>query len=60
MRTNTKLKKILEVNTVGISFSEMWEMTVINLKTKSRKQFSGKTFSEMVGKAYAEFLKMKK
>jgi hypothetical protein len=60
MRTNTKLKKILEENTVGLSFSDMWEMTTIHLKTKERRQFSGKTFSEMVGKAYGEFMKAKK
>jgi hypothetical protein len=53
MRTNTKLKKILLGNTAGLSYSEMWEMTVIDLKTKKRTQFSGKTFSELISKAYA-------
>jgi len=53
MRTNTKLKKILEENTVGLSYSDAWEMTMINLKTRERRQFSGKTFSEMISKAYS-------
>jgi hypothetical protein len=60
MRTNTKLKKILEENTIGLSFSDSWEMTTINLKTRERRQFSGKTFSEMVGKAYGDFVRSKK
>jgi hypothetical protein len=60
MRTNTKLKKILEEHTVGLSYSDDWEMTMINLKTKERKQFHGKTFSEMLTKAYSEFTKEKK
>jgi len=55
MRTNTKLKKILEEHTVGLSYSDAWEMTMINLKTRERKQFHGKTFSEMVAKAYSDF-----
>jgi hypothetical protein len=60
MRTNTKLKKILEEHTVGLSYSELWEMTTIDLKTRERKQFHGKTFSEMVTKAYSDFGKHKK
>ena len=60
MRTNTKLKKILEEHTVGLSFSDVWEMTTINLHTRERKQFNGKTFSEMISKAYADFGKYRK
>ena len=60
MRTNTKLKKILEVHTVGLSYSDAWEMTTINLQTRERKQFNGKTFSEMISKAYADFGKYRK
>jgi hypothetical protein len=60
MRTNTKLKKILEEHTVGLSYSDVWEMTTINLQTSQRKQFNGKTFSEMISKAYADFGKYKK
>jgi len=60
MRTNTKLKKILEEHTVGLSFSDIWEMTTINLQTSERKQFNGKTFSEMVSKAYSDFGKYRK
>jgi len=60
MRTNTKLKKILEEHTVGLSYSDVWEMTTINLQTRDRKQFNGKTFSEMISKAYADFGKYKK
>jgi hypothetical protein len=60
MRTNTKLKKILEEHTVGLSYSDVWEMTIINLKTRDRKQFNGKTFSEMIGKAYSDFGKYRK
>ena len=60
MRTNTKLKKILEAHTVGLSYSDSWEMTTINLQTRERKQFNGKTFSEMISKAYSDFGKYKK
>ena len=60
MRTNTKLKKILEEHTVGLSYSDAWEMTTINLRTRERKQFNGKTFSEMISKAYADFGKYRK
>ena len=60
MRTNTKLKKILEEHTVGLSFSDIWEMTTINLQTSERKQFTGKTFSEMTSKAYSDFGKYRK
>jgi hypothetical protein len=60
MRTNTKLKKILEEHTVGLSYSDVWEMTIINLKTRDRKQFNGKTFSEMISKAYSDFGKYRK
>jgi len=60
MRTNTKLKKILEEHTVGLSYSDAWEMTTINLHTRERMQFNGKTFSEMVSKAYSELGKYKK
>jgi hypothetical protein len=59
MRANTKLKKILEKHTVGLSFSDASEMTTINLQTKERKQFNGETFSEMISKAYADFEKNK-
>ena len=60
MRTNTKLKKILEEHTVGLSYGDIWEMTTINLQTSERKQFNGKTFSEMVSKAYSDLRKYKK
>jgi hypothetical protein len=60
MRTNTKLKKILEEHTVGLSYTDVWEMTTIHLQTRERKQFNGKTFSEMISKAYADFGKYKK
>jgi len=60
MRTNTKLKKILEEHTVGLSYSESWEMTMISLRTRERKQFNGKTFSEMISKAYSDHGKNKK
>jgi hypothetical protein len=60
MRTNTKLKKILKEHTVGLSYSDVWEMTIINLQTRDRKQFSGKTFSEMISKAHADLGKYKK
>jgi len=60
MRTNTKLKKILEEHTVGLSYSDIWEMTTINLQTSERKQFNGKTFSEMISKAYSDFGKYRK
>jgi hypothetical protein len=60
MRTNTKLKKILDEHTVGLSYSDVWEMTTINLQTKERKQFNGKTFSEMISKAYIDFGKYRK
>jgi hypothetical protein len=60
MRTNTKLKKILEEHTVGLSYSDVWEMTTIHLKTRDRKQFNGKTFSEMISKAYSDFGKHRK
>jgi hypothetical protein len=55
MRTNTKLKKILDEHTVGLSYSDVWEMTTINLKTGERKHFDGKTFSEMIGKAFIDY-----
>jgi len=60
MRTNTKLKKILEEHTVGLSYGDIWEMTTINLQTSERKQFNGKTFSEMISKAYSDFGKYRK
>ena len=60
MRTNSKLKKILDEHTVGLSYSEVWEMTTINLRTGERKHFNGKTFSEMIGKAFIEHGKHKK
>jgi hypothetical protein len=60
MRTNTKLKKILEEHTVGLSYTDSWEMTTIHLQTRERKQFNGKTFSEMIGKAYSDFGKHRK
>jgi len=60
MRTNTKLKKILDEHTVGLSYTDVWEMTTINLQTRERKQFNGKTFSEMISKAFADFGKYKK
>ncbi len=60
MRTNTKLKKILEEHTVGLSYTDVWEMTTINLQTRESKQFNGKTFSEMISKAFADFGKYKK
>ena len=53
MRSSTKLKKILDSNTVGFSFGlNLWSMTVIDFNNKKRTQFSGKTFSEVVSNAY--------
>jgi hypothetical protein len=53
MRSSTKLKKILDSNTVGFSFGlNLWSMTVIDFKNKKRTQFNGKTFSEVVSNAY--------
>jgi len=50
----------MEEHTVGLSYSDAWEMTTINLKTKERKQFNGKTFSEMISKAFGDFRKNNK
>ena len=53
MRSSTKLKKILDSNTVGFSFGlNLWGMTVIDFNNKKRTQFNGKTFSEVVSNAY--------
>jgi len=53
MRSSTKLKKILENNTVAFSFGlNLWSITVIDFKNKKRTQFSGKTFSEVVNNAH--------
>jgi flagellar hook-basal body complex protein FliE len=53
MRSSTKLKKILDSNTVAFSFgSNGWSITVIDFINKKRTQFSGKTFSEVVSNAY--------
>lgn len=52
MRNSTKLKIILQSNVVGFSFSDKWEMSVINSKSKKRDQFEGKSFSEIINKAY--------
>jgi len=60
MRTNTKLKKILDEHTVGLTYTDSWEMTTIHLQTRERKQFNGKTFSEMISKAYSDLKKYRK
>ena len=53
MRSSTKLKKILDSNTVAFSFgSNLWSITVIDFINKKRTQFNGKTFSEVVNNAY--------
>jgi hypothetical protein len=53
MRSSTKLKKILDNNTVAFSFGlNLWSITVIDFKNKKRTQFNGKTFSEVVNNAY--------
>jgi flagellar hook-basal body complex protein FliE len=53
MRSSTKLKKLLDNNTVAFSFgSNLWSITVIDFKNKKRTQFNGKTFSEVVNNAY--------
>jgi hypothetical protein len=53
MRSSTKLKKLLDNNTVAFSFgSNLWHITVIDFKNKKRTQFNGKTFSEVVNNAY--------
>lgn len=53
MRSSTKLKKILDNNTVAFSFgANLWSITVIDFKNKKRTQFNGKTFSEVVNNAY--------
>jgi len=61
MRSSTKLKKILDSNTVGFSFGlDLWSMTVIDFKNKKRTQFNGKTFSEVVSNAYNNLSNEKK
>lgn len=53
MRSSTKLKQILDSNTVAFSFgSNLWSITVIDFINKKRTQFNGKTFSEVVSNAY--------
>jgi hypothetical protein len=54
MRTTTKLKKILENNTVGISLGvEGWSIAVISIdKPVRRANFTDTSFSKVVGKAF--------
>ena len=54
MRTTTKLKKILEKNTVGISIGiEGWSITVISLdKPVKRINVNDSSFSKVVDKAF--------
>jgi hypothetical protein len=54
MRTSQKLKKILQENTVGISYgADGWGLTVVSIKGKvGRKNYSGESFSIIVDKAY--------
>jgi len=53
MRNTTKLKKILEDHVIGLSMSDdHWEMSIINSETKRRIQISGKSYSEIIRKAF--------
>ncbi|MFI5188527.1 MAG: hypothetical protein ACHQF0_17475 [Chitinophagales bacterium] len=54
MRTTTKLKKILEKNTIGISIGvEGWSIAVISIdKPIKRVNFNDITFSKVVDKAF--------
>ena len=54
MRTTTKLKKILENNTVGISLGvEGWSIAVISIdKPVKRANFTDTSFSKVVDKAF--------
>lgn len=56
MRNSTKLKKILEDNTIGLSTSNHnWQMSIINFKTKERYQVEGKSFTEVINKAFKQY-----
>jgi len=55
MRTTTKLKKILEKNTIGISISaDGWSITVISIDrpTIKRINFNDTSFSKVIDKAF--------
>lgn len=54
MRTTTKLKKLLEKNTIGISIGfDGWSITVISIdKPIKRMNFSDTSFSKVVDKAF--------
>jgi hypothetical protein len=54
MRTTTKLKKILEKNTVGISLGiDGWSIAVISVhKPIKRINFNDTSFSKVVDKAF--------
>ena len=53
MRNTTKLKRILEHHVVGLSMSDdNWEISIINSETKRRIQISGKSYSEIIRKAF--------
>ena len=54
MRTTTKLKKILEKNTIGISLgAEGWSIAVISIdKSIKRINFNDTSFSKVIDKAF--------
>ncbi len=54
MRNNTKLKKILTNNTIGISMDEdEWHVTVISAHVPGRRvQYNAGSFSKVIDKAY--------
>ncbi|HEY0433388.1 MAG TPA: hypothetical protein VGC95_05920 [Chitinophagaceae bacterium] len=60
MRTSTKLKVILRDHTIGISYTDRFEMTVIGLKQKMRRQFEGKNLSGIVDRAFKAVCKDQK
>ncbi len=60
MRTSTKLKVILRDHTVGLSYTDRFEMTVIDVKNKGRRQFEGKNLSEIVDRAFKAVCKEQK
>ncbi len=60
MRTTTKLKKILEKNTIGISFGmDGWSIAVISIdRPVKRINFNDSSFSKVVDKAFREIKKV--
>ena len=54
MKTTTKLKKILEKNTIGISIDvDGWSIAVISIdKPNKRINFNDTSFSKVVEKAF--------